>query len=168
MCTDFTRGTHLSQMPKFLTLRGFLSVTSSTDTISPVVFLNLRSWRRKYQNLDLATTASGAKMRMRKSGVSGSLSVGSLRPITRYSLKVPDAFMVAKMEKRASSIQRSGRKRKRKRGSGEKTTKTQLILALPGGEREVERFSEEEKQNKKADDFLRLKCKVPFGFLHLA
>ncbi len=168
MCTDFTRATHLSQMPKFLTLRGFLSVTSSTDTISPVVFLNLRSWRRKYQNLDLATTASGAKMRMRKSGVSGSLSVGSLRPITRYSLKVPDAFMVEKMEKRASSLQRSGRKRKRKRRIGEKTTNLQLIWAWTGGEREVERFRDEKKQNKKADDFFRLKCKVHFGFIHLA
>ena len=43
---------YLSQTPKFLTLRGFFSTISSTLTISPVVFLNLRSWRRKYQNLE--------------------------------------------------------------------------------------------------------------------
>ena len=36
-----------------------------TETISPFAFLIFRSFPRKYQNRDLATTSLGAKMRMR-------------------------------------------------------------------------------------------------------
>merc|ERR1719447_581795 len=68
------RESYLSQMPKFLILSGFFSLTSSTETISPVVFLNLRSWRRKYQKRDLATTGSVAKIRILYRGVTGSAS----------------------------------------------------------------------------------------------
>lgn len=35
------------------------------EMISPLAFLIFRSFPRKYQNLDLATTSLGAKMRMR-------------------------------------------------------------------------------------------------------
>lgn len=59
--------------------------TCWTLTISPVVFLNLRSWRRKYQKRDLATIWSGAKILMRYKGGFGSFSDGSLRPMTLYS-----------------------------------------------------------------------------------
>ncbi len=45
-------------------------------TISPLAFLTLRSWVRKYQNRDLATTVLGAKMRMRYSLGVGLASVG--------------------------------------------------------------------------------------------
>jgi hypothetical protein len=41
-----------------------------------LAFLTLRSWVRKYQNRDLATTALGAKMRMRYSLGVGLASVG--------------------------------------------------------------------------------------------
>ena len=34
-------------------------------TISPLAFLTFRSFIKKYQNLDLATTVLGANMRMR-------------------------------------------------------------------------------------------------------
>ena len=40
-------------------------LTSFKLTISPFAFLTFRSFIRKYQNLDLATTVFGAKMRMR-------------------------------------------------------------------------------------------------------
>merc|ERR1719186_1964138 len=40
---------YLSQMPKFLIFSGFLSLISSTETISPVVFLNFLSCLKKYQ-----------------------------------------------------------------------------------------------------------------------
>merc|ERR550517_971168 len=56
------RESYLSQTPKFLILRGFFSLISSTETISPVVFLNFLSCLRKYQNLDLATIWSVAKI----------------------------------------------------------------------------------------------------------
>ena len=39
--------------------------TTFSETISPFVFLILRSFARKYQNRDLATTSFTAKMRMR-------------------------------------------------------------------------------------------------------
>ena len=45
------KSSHLNQTPKFLIFRGFFSLISSTDTISPVVFLNFLSCLRKYQNL---------------------------------------------------------------------------------------------------------------------
>ena len=45
--------------------RGLSAHTGFKDTISPVAFLILRSLPKKYQNLDLATTSFGAKMRMR-------------------------------------------------------------------------------------------------------
>jgi hypothetical protein len=41
--------------------------TVLTATISPLAFLTLWSWRRKYQKRDLATTSLGAKILMRKS-----------------------------------------------------------------------------------------------------
>ncbi|KYN31100.1 hypothetical protein ALC56_14912 [Trachymyrmex septentrionalis] len=56
--------------------------TCLRDTISPVDFLNFFNWRKKYQNLDLATIASGANILILYSGVVFSFSVGSLRPIT--------------------------------------------------------------------------------------
>ena len=40
-------------------------LTSLIVTISPVAFLTLASWRKKYQKRDFATTRFGAKMRMR-------------------------------------------------------------------------------------------------------
>jgi hypothetical protein len=45
-------------------------------TISPLAFLTLRSWVKKYQKRDLATTVLGAKMRMRYSLGVGLASVG--------------------------------------------------------------------------------------------
>lgn len=45
-------------------------------TISPFAFLTFRSFIRKYQNRDLATTEFGAKMRMRYSFGVGLASVG--------------------------------------------------------------------------------------------
>lgn len=56
------------------------------ETISPVVFLNFLSCRRKYQKRDLATIGSGEKILILYRGGLGSLSDGSLRPITSYSL----------------------------------------------------------------------------------
>lgn len=44
---------------------GATTRTTLTATTSPVVFLTLRSLRRKYQKRDFATTSLGAKMRMR-------------------------------------------------------------------------------------------------------
>merc|ERR1719341_1685253 len=85
---------YLSQMPKFLIFRGFLSLISSTDTISPVVFLNFLSCLKKYQNLDLATIMSGAKILILYKGVTGSDSVGIFLPITLYSFRVPLAFIL--------------------------------------------------------------------------
>lgn len=56
----------------------FITATHTTLmlTISPLAFLTLRSWVRKYQNRDLATTVLGAKMRMRYSLGVGLASVG--------------------------------------------------------------------------------------------
>lgn len=45
-------------------------------TISPFAFLTLRSFIKKYQNLDLATTVFGANIRMRYSFGVGFVSVG--------------------------------------------------------------------------------------------
>jgi len=77
------RESYRIQMPKFLTFRGCFSEiwkdvsfsshpvpkmaahTTLTLTISPVVFFTFWRPRRKYQKRDLATTAFGAKMRMR-------------------------------------------------------------------------------------------------------
>merc|ERR1719237_487219 len=87
------RESYLNQTPKFLILRGFFSLISSTETISPVVFLNFLNCLRKYQNLDLATIWSVAKILILYRGVTGSDSVGIFRPITRYSFKVPLAFI---------------------------------------------------------------------------
>jgi hypothetical protein len=61
------------------------ALTCFIETISPVVFLNFFNCLRKYQNLDFATMASGAKIRILYSGVTFSLPVGSLRPITSNS-----------------------------------------------------------------------------------
>jgi hypothetical protein len=47
--------------------------------------LTLRSFFKKYQKRDLATTTLGAKIRIRKSLGEGSCSEGSLRPTT-YSI----------------------------------------------------------------------------------
>ena len=55
------------------------------ETISPVVFLNFFSWRKKYQKRDLATIGSGEKILILYRGGLGSLSEGSLRPMTSYS-----------------------------------------------------------------------------------
>lgn len=55
------------------------------ETISPVVFLNFFNWRKKYQKRDLATIWSGEKILILYRGGFGSLSEGSLRPITSYS-----------------------------------------------------------------------------------
>lgn len=55
------------------------------ETISPVVFLNFFSWRKKYQKRDLATIWSGEKILILYRGGLGSLSEGSLRPMTSYS-----------------------------------------------------------------------------------
>ena len=59
--------------------------TSFSATISPLAFLIFLSLPRKYQNLDLATTSLGAKMRMRYSFGVGLASVGRWRPMTWYS-----------------------------------------------------------------------------------
>ena len=59
--------------------------TTFSETISPFVFLILRSFARKYQNRDLATTSFGAKMRMRYSFGVWLASVGRWRPMTWYS-----------------------------------------------------------------------------------
>lgn len=72
-------------MPKFLIFNGVFSYLRLTETISPVAFLNLRSWRKKYQNRDLATMWSGAKMIILKRGGFGSFSDGNLRPMISYS-----------------------------------------------------------------------------------
>jgi hypothetical protein len=53
-----------------------------TETISPAAFLTLRSFLRKYQKRDLATTSLGAKSLILKSLGTGSCSEGSLRPTT--------------------------------------------------------------------------------------
>lgn len=53
---------YLSQIPKFLILLGVLSGMGFSDTISPVDFLNFFNCLKKYQNLDLATIGSGAKI----------------------------------------------------------------------------------------------------------
>ena len=47
----------------------------------------------KFSYLDLATTASGAKILILYKGVSGSSSVGNLRPMTRNSRNGPFAFI---------------------------------------------------------------------------
>jgi len=70
------RLSYLIQIPKFLTLSGRFSWMMFSDTISPVDFLTLRSFMRKYQKRDLATTSFGAKMRMRYSFGVGLVSVG--------------------------------------------------------------------------------------------
>lgn len=57
--------------------------------ISPFDFLTFRNFIKKYQNLDLATTALGAKICIRYSFGVGLLSVGRWRPITSYSMRRP-------------------------------------------------------------------------------
>lgn len=57
--------------------------------ISPFAFLTLRSFIKKYQNLDLATTVLGANIRIRYSFGVGFVSVGRWRPITWYSIRRP-------------------------------------------------------------------------------
>lgn len=59
-----------------------LQHTTLMLTISPLAFLTLRSFIKKYQNLDLATTVLGAKIRMRYSLGVGLASVGRWRPMT--------------------------------------------------------------------------------------
>ncbi|KAH1022324.1 hypothetical protein HUJ04_011745 [Dendroctonus ponderosae] len=76
---------YLSQIPKFFIFVGVLSGMGFSETISPVDFLNFFNCLKKYQNLDLATIGSGAKIRILYKGVVGSFSVGSLRPMTSYS-----------------------------------------------------------------------------------
>uniref|UniRef100_A0A8D9AQV1 Uncharacterized protein n=1 Tax=Cacopsylla melanoneura TaxID=428564 RepID=A0A8D9AQV1_9HEMI len=89
------RESYLSQIPKFLILVGDFSEISFNDTISPVLFLNFFSCLKKYQNLDLATMSSGAKILILYRGVIFSFSVGSLRPMTSYSFSIPLAFILA-------------------------------------------------------------------------
>ena len=63
------------------------------ERISPELFLTLRSMETKYQKRDLAMTSLDAKICIFQMGVTGSFSVGSLRPITVYSRSSPFAFV---------------------------------------------------------------------------
>jgi hypothetical protein len=76
--------------------------TSFSETISPFAFLIFLSLPRKYQNLDLATTSLGAKMRMRYSLGAGLLSVGRWRPMTWYSWRRPGGSVSIQQELSAS------------------------------------------------------------------
>lgn len=69
--------------------RGELERTWLTLTISPLAFLTFRSFIKKYQNRDLATTVLGAKILMRYNLGDGFASVGRWRAITWYSLRRP-------------------------------------------------------------------------------
>merc|ERR1719244_1573846 len=60
--------------------------------------LELPSCLKKYQKRDLATIWSVAKILILERGVTGSLSVGSFLPMTRYSLSVPLHFIVSLVE----------------------------------------------------------------------
>lgn len=62
------------------------------ETISPVVFLNFFNCLKKYQNRDLATILSGEKILILYRGGFGSLSDGSLRPMTSYSFNWKSNF----------------------------------------------------------------------------
>lgn len=66
-------------------LKFYITITCFNETISPVDFLNFLSCRKKYQNLDFATMASGANILILYNGVVFSFSVGNLRPITSNS-----------------------------------------------------------------------------------
>lgn len=78
---------YLIQTAKFLTVVGLFSEMTFKETISPEAFLTLCNFCKKYQYLDFATTSFGAKILIRYNFGSGTDSVGSLLPITWYSLK---------------------------------------------------------------------------------
>ena len=80
---------YLSQIPKFLTLRGLFSWMRLRETISPVDFLTFLNFIKKYQNRDFATTVFGAKILILYNLGVGWDSVGKCRPMTWYSLRRP-------------------------------------------------------------------------------
>jgi hypothetical protein len=57
--------------------------------ISPFAFLTFRSFIKKYQKRDFATTVFGAKILIRYSLGAGFASVGRWRPMTWYSVRRP-------------------------------------------------------------------------------
>jgi hypothetical protein len=72
-----------------------IQITSLRLTISPLAFLTFRSFIKKYQNRDLATTVLGANMRIRYNFGVGFASVGRWRPMTWYSVRRPGVIVLA-------------------------------------------------------------------------
>ncbi len=72
-----------------------ISLTTLRLTISPLAFLTFRSFIKKYQNRDFATTVLGANMRIRYSFGVGLASLGRWRPMTWYSVRRPEECLSA-------------------------------------------------------------------------
>ncbi|KAF1758116.1 hypothetical protein GCK72_014574 [Caenorhabditis remanei] len=68
--------------------------TCLIERISPLAFFTRRSMETKYQKRDLAITWLVAKICIFQIGVTGSFSVGILRPTTTYSLRVSPRALV--------------------------------------------------------------------------
>ena len=62
-------------------------------TISPFAFLTSRSFIKKYQKRDFATTVFGAKILIRYSFGAGFASDGKWRPMTWYSVRRPNRIV---------------------------------------------------------------------------
>ena len=69
--------------------------TTLTLTISPLAFLTLRSFIKKYQKRDFATTVLTAKILMRYNFGAGVASEGRWRPMTWYSVRRPVGDVLA-------------------------------------------------------------------------
>merc|ERR1712068_17387 len=83
------RESYRIQIPKFLTFIGRFSWITFKLTISPFAFLTLRSFIKKYQKRDFATTVLGAKILIRYNFGAGFASEGRWRPMTWYSVRRP-------------------------------------------------------------------------------
>lgn len=67
----------------------FIAHTTFKLTISPFAFLTFRSFIKKYQKRDFATTVLGANILIRYNFGVGFASDGRWRPMTWYSVRRP-------------------------------------------------------------------------------
>jgi hypothetical protein len=79
----------LVHMISFISSNNSKPHTTFKLTISPFAFLTFRSFIKKYQKRDFATTVLGANILIRYSLGAGFASVGRWRPMTWYSVRRP-------------------------------------------------------------------------------
>jgi len=79
----------LMHMISFISSNNPKPHTTFKLTTSPFAFLTFRSFIKKYQKRDFATTVLGAKILIRYSLGAGFASVGRWRPMTWYSVRRP-------------------------------------------------------------------------------